>query len=156
MDNRIFPEDASEAVRIEVLNARMQGAFNGWLGLAIKDVHEDGLTLDAAWRPEFVGRVQGGFVHGGVLASIIDTTGANTVMMRIGLSVATLDLHVDYHRPSAGPVLRARTRVLRLGRSMAVVATEITDAADRLLASGRGAYQWAQAAAAINTGVTEA
>ena len=56
------------------------------------------------------------------------------------VAAATADLFVDYLRPPGRGTVRAVTRVQRIGRTRASVATEIRDVDDRVAAAGRGGY----------------
>ena len=78
-------------------------------------------------------------LHGGVLASLIDIAGDYVLAIRLGRFPPTINLHTDYLRPSHGTV-RARARIVRLGRTIGVADVEVFDAGDRLVAAGRGTY----------------
>ncbi|MFX8883520.1 hotdog fold thioesterase, partial [Acinetobacter baumannii] len=53
---------------------------------------------------------------------------------------ATIDLHVDFHRPALPGQLRAIGRLVKMGRQFSVAETRIVGTDGVLLASGRGAY----------------
>ncbi|MCE2907737.1 PaaI family thioesterase [Silanimonas sp.] len=91
------------------------------------------------FRPEFE-RGQGtGQFHGGPIASLIDTAGCMALIAVAGRGAGTVDFRTDYLRPAAGE-LQAQARVRRAGRTMGVVDVDVTDAAGRLLATGRGTF----------------
>src|SRR5438309_3328452 len=82
--------------------------------------HISGLELDRtapgeAWsilpyRPVFVGDTQTGVLHGGVVTAMLDETcGMAVQLAQDGLrAIATLDLRIDYQRPSTpGSDIRA-------------------------------------------------
>jgi uncharacterized protein (TIGR00369 family) len=70
-----------------------------------------------------------GRVHGGVLASLVDSAIALAVHapMPPDSAAATVDLHVQYLRAVTEPcVLVARARVLARGRTVALAQAEVT------------------------------
>jgi len=114
--------------------------FHRWLGLEIVDLTERELILEMPWRDEIVSNPMIGSAHGGILSALIDLTGLYTVNAMGGTARATADLRVDFHRPATSGPLRAIGSVVKLGRKLSVAETRIEDSAQRLLASGRGAY----------------
>jgi uncharacterized protein (TIGR00369 family) len=91
-------------------------------------------------RPELERAASSAQFHGGAIASFIDTAGDFAVAAAVGGAVPTMNLRVDYLRPATGTGLKATARVRKLGRTVAVVDIEVTDADQRLVAIGRGAY----------------
>lgn len=114
--------------------------FHRWLGLDIVDLTERKLILEMPWRDEIVSNPMIGSAHGGILSALIDLTGLYTVNALGGTARATADLRVDFHRPATSGPLRANGSVVKLGKQLSVAETRIEDSAQRLLASGRGAY----------------
>lgn len=81
-----------------------------------------------------------GFVHGGAVATVLDTAAAACVqtLLPAGISMTSVDLSVKYLRPltaDSGP-LRAVGTVLSKGKRTALGQAELRDAADRLVAHG--------------------
>lgn len=60
--------------------------------------------------------------------------------VKIGKMAPTIDLRIDYLRPSIGESIVARARLLKLGRMLARVDIEVTDTQGRLVAVGRGSF----------------
>lgn len=131
-DNRIELADLRKMLHI--------APFHRWLGLEVVDLTEAELILEMPWRDEIVSNPMIGSAHGGILSALIDLTGLYTINALGGTARATADLHVDFHRPATSGPLRATGRVVKLGKQFSVAATRIEDAAQRLVASGRGAY----------------
>jgi len=50
--------------------------FHRWLGLTIRSCSSEQLQLEMPWREEIVSNPMIGSAHGGVIASLIDLTGA--------------------------------------------------------------------------------
>jgi len=91
-------------------------------------------------RTEFRGAPDEPGYHGGVIAAPIDLTGHALVAIHLGRMIPTIDLRIDYLRAAPGTDLLARGKVLRAGRSIARADVEISDAANTLVAVGRGTY----------------
>ena len=53
--------------------------------------------------------------HGGVIATLIDLAGHAVVAVKIGKIAPTIDLRIDYLRPSTGESIIARARLLKAG-----------------------------------------
>ena len=75
-------------------------------------------------------------VHGGVLATLLDTAAWFTVAARYGHAVVTSDLHVRMLRPARRLGLRATAKVVRLGSKAAVTQMEVVDEGGALVAVG--------------------
>lgn len=85
-----------------------------------------------------------GMFHGGVAASMLDTAmgaAANTLLPAASGAV-TLDLSITYLRPAtpASAPITATGKVVNLGRTVAYVTGEVTDAKGRLLAHAVGNF----------------
>ena len=78
-----------------------------------------------------------GFAHGGALATLADTAAAFAVhtLLEPGERTVTVDLTVHFLRPLVEGVATAQARVLRAGRRLLIVAVEITDQTDALIAT---------------------
>lgn len=81
-----------------------------------------------------------GQYHGGVIASLIDIAGDFALIAALGHGVPTINFRVDYLRPVSNSDLIARAQVRRAGRTVGVVDVDVTDAAGKLIALGRGCY----------------
>ncbi len=140
-----MPDNVLGAAEIE---ARMRRApFNQWMDFRVLALDEEGIELGLSWRDEMMGNPTAKIAHGGVLATLVDVAADFAIAAKLGHPTPTVDLRVDYHRPAAPGKLRARATVVRLGGTMAVAEAEIYDLEDRLVASGRGTYLTAAAAA---------
>ena len=79
-----------------------------------------------------------GGVHGGLIATLVDTVCFfPKPLLPSGQAATTLDLNVSYVRAAAvGDRLVARAELLHLGRRTASLAVRITDQQERLVAHG--------------------
>ncbi len=114
--------------------------FGAWLGLRLLKVDAGGVEIALPWREEFAGMLQGTYMHGGVLAALLDTCGSYAVTARLLKPAPTVDLLVDFHRRSQAGDLTAFGKVVRLGRQLATASIEIVDGGGNLVASGRSKY----------------
>jgi acyl-CoA thioesterase len=81
-------------------------------------------------------------VHGGVLASMLDTTLGGAVFAGIpkGRGCATLSLNVNFFRPVMAGKLVCRARLANLSRQTAHASGEIHDEKGRLIASATATF----------------
>ncbi len=114
--------------------------FHQWLGLTVTAVTDDSIEIRAKWREEWVVNTERGYVHGGVLAALIDLAADWAMVKQTGRGVPTVDLRVDYHRPALRGDLIARGKVVRGGSQFATAEAQIFDEQGKLIASGRGTY----------------
>jgi uncharacterized protein (TIGR00369 family) len=101
------------------------------------------VTIALDYRDEFARAPNEKSFHGGIIATLIDLAGHAAVAVKIGKMAPTIDLRIDYLRPSAGERLIARARPLKIGSTMARVDIDITDTQGRLIAVGRGSFSTA-------------
>lgn len=84
-----------------------------------------------------------GFVHGGVLASLIDAAIGSAVRSTLDLSIqtsATVDLNIKYIKPGTGPTLHAKASLTNKGRTLVVGTSEIFDENNVLVAIGSATF----------------
>jgi uncharacterized protein (TIGR00369 family) len=98
------------------------------------------VVIRLRYRPEFRRAPDDAGYHGGVIAALIDLTAHAAVAIHVERTVPTVDLRIDYLRAAPGTDLIARGKVLRAGRSIARADVEVLDAADTIIAVGRGTY----------------
>lgn len=98
---------------------------------------ENGIIVIACQAGEAAERADGaGQAHGGAIATLIDSAACYAACILARRSVPTMNLHVDYLRPASGPEMTATARVVRAGRTAAVVDVEVMSAG-KLVAVGR-------------------
>jgi uncharacterized protein (TIGR00369 family) len=91
--------------------------------------------------PEFCWPFQGQ-PHGGVLATVMDTTMAWTVLTIVepGYNCATITLDIQYTRPASGE-LTCRGHVKHSAGRIVYTTADIHDAEGRLVATGQGTFR---------------
>jgi uncharacterized protein (TIGR00369 family) len=79
-----------------------------------------------------------GIVHGGALATLIDTATFWSVFMRLDqdAGLVNIDLKVNYLNPVNDGTLTASARCLRSGRTLSYAEARVEDADGRLLSHG--------------------
>lgn len=96
-----------------------------------------------AFRPEAWTRdPQSGGVHGGVLATALDTAACFAAIAAAGVDCSTLDLRCDYLRPARDTEFVVRGIPLRVGKRFAWADASILAADGRVVATGRGTFVW--------------
>jgi len=84
-----------------------------------------------------------GFVHGGVLATLIDASIGSAVRSTLDLTTqtsATVDLNIKYIKPGKGPTLHAKATIANKGRTLVVGTSEIFDEDNVLVAIGSATF----------------
>ncbi|TDR04978.1 PaaI family thioesterase [Paraburkholderia silvatlantica] len=132
----------------EDVEARLRrGPYHEWLGLKVVAVADGEIELTATWREEWVVNPEKRYTHGGILAALVDLAADWALVSKTGRGVPTIDLRVDYHRAALPGDLRVKGKVIRFGAQIATAEAQVFDADGKLVASGRGAYSTAGAAA---------
>jgi uncharacterized protein (TIGR00369 family) len=124
----------------DVQKLLLRGPYHQWLGLNVIAVGDGTIELTATSREEWVANPDRGFIHGGILATLVDLTADWALVSKTGRGVPTIDIRVDYHRGALPGVLTARGEVVHFGRQFSVAEAKVFDKEGRLLASGRGTY----------------
>lgn len=85
---------------------------------------------------------RGGFVHGGVTASLVDTVTALAAATHLqpGENSVTVDLTIHYLRPIYRGEIKARAVVLRAGKRLITLSAEVFDHRGELAASALTTY----------------
>ncbi len=101
---------------------------------AVPHMKAIGLTLEDYWRanalvrvpysPQLIGNPETGVIHGGVITAILDSACGIAVFCAMTelTNTATLDLRIDYMRPSTkGAPILAHAECTRMARTIAFV-----------------------------------
>ena len=110
--------------------ARARAAFESvayakFLGLELCELKSGEVTVCLDVRAELMQNQ--GVIHGGVIASLIDTASAFVILTAIDENerVMTTDLTIHYLRPITAGRLMAKARIVRGGRRRFVVNVEV-------------------------------
>jgi uncharacterized protein (TIGR00369 family) len=123
------------------------------LGWELVEAQRETGTIRVAFegRPEFCnpsGAIQGGFV-----AAMLDDTLGPTVLVATGgrSYCATIDLHVQFVEPARVGRLVGEGRIVRLGRTIAMLEGELTDTAGTLIAKATASARVVSTAALVRS-----
>ena len=101
-----------------------------FLGLELCELKDGQVTVCLDVREEL--KQNQGVLHGGAIASVIDTASAFVILTAIEPveSVTTTDLTIHYLRPITAGRLLAKARIIRGGRRRFVVNVELENAGE--------------------------
>src|SRR5258708_21925521 len=135
----------SESKLDEARLTRMHEAFAAvpyakFLGLELGEMKPGEASLHLEVRDEL--KQNQGVVHGGAVASLIDTAAAFAVLTQLEINerVSTTDLTIHYLRPANSGRLTALARIVRGGRRLFVLSVEVTNDQQILVASAVTSY----------------
>jgi uncharacterized protein (TIGR00369 family) len=115
-------------------------AYAKFLGLEMGEVGDGTASVHLEVRDELL--QYHGVVHGGAIASLIDTATAFAVLTRIDLDhhITTTDLTIHYLRPVSSGRMTATARIVRGGRRLFVLAVDVTNDSGALVATAVTTY----------------
>lgn len=110
------------------------------LGLELGEMRRGQATIQLSVRDDL--KQNQGVVHGGAVASLIDTAAAFAVVTELeaGERVTTTDLTIHYLRPVSSGRLSATARIVRGGRRLFVLSVDVTNDQQTLLATAVTSY----------------
>ena len=129
--------------------------FNELLGFKVASLDPAAPSLSFTMRPDLVGHYLHGRLHGGVIASVLDTVAGLAVTVAIAEKfnsesaeqvahrfgrVGTIDLRADYLHQGIGKKFTASGRISRLGGRIASVQMTLENEAGLLIATGGASY----------------
>jgi len=114
--------------------------YTKFLGLELGEIGNGEVSIYLDVRPEL--KQNQGVVHGGAVASLIDTASAFAVLTQIETHerVTTTDLTIHYLRPITAGRMTARARTVRGGRRLFVLSVEVTNDDGLLIATAVTTY----------------
>ena len=116
--------------------------FNRYLGMKLEEA-ADGYCRISIRPTGSTPRGVGGSVHGGILASLVDIAALAAVRSAAGpndIMAGTAELNISYLRPASSELVVTEGRLLKKGRSLAVIDVDISDGQGRLFCKGRVQY----------------
>lgn len=121
-------------------NAFASVPYARFLGLELGDLADGQVSVHLQVRDELLQNQ--GVVHGGALASLIDTASAFAVLSQIDINerVTTTDLTIHYLRPVTSGRMTATARVIRGGRRLFVLSVEVSNDDGSLVATAVTTY----------------
>jgi uncharacterized protein (TIGR00369 family) len=108
------------------------------IGARIVKIVPGEVEIEVAWREDIT--QQQGFVHGAVIAAIVDTACgyASFTLMPPGVEVLTVEFKINFIAPAIGDKMIARGRVTKAGKTLTVCAGDayaVKDGKEKLVAA---------------------
>lgn len=106
-------------------------------------------------KDDFVGNLLYRTLHGGIIASMLDTAGGHVVLLSVFkkvkgqpmekqfkkfMNIGSIDFRIDFLRPGKGSRFTADGWILRIGNKAAVTRMELRNEEDVVIAVGTGTY----------------
>ena len=115
--------------------------LHGIIGISVEGWDERSIAFKLV-PPAGVRDPRTGGVHGGVLATALDTAAGFAATLASGFDIATVDLRIDYIRPALDPEFRVLGRSIRSGSRFGWAEATVSTVDDRAVALGRGTFTW--------------
>ena len=125
------------------------------LGVKVASLDPDHPQLRFDMREELLGNFAQGMLHGGVIASVLDSVAGIAILLKMaalhpkedvfsqlrefGL-MSTIDLRIDYLQPGKGASFTANAEVTRLGKRVANVLMDLRNEKGERIATGAAAF----------------
>lgn len=109
--------------------------FDELIGLRFLEVTRDGVTAQIEVRPQL--HQPYGILHGGVLATVVETLGSMSGATWYEGPVVGVSNHTNFLRAVREGTLTARSRPVHRGKTQQLWDVDITDEQDRLVARGQ-------------------
>ncbi|MHA2391051.1 MAG: PaaI family thioesterase [Promethearchaeota archaeon] len=105
------------------------------LGLEIKDIGNGRASFEILIREELT---QNGMVHGGVIASLIDSSCACAAFSLVYPKgyITTIDLQVEYLKPAFKGQLFAKAKCIKSGKNIYFCKAKVWNEEDQLISTG--------------------
>jgi uncharacterized protein (TIGR00369 family) len=112
------------------------------LGYEVDEISPDFCRMRLPFRPEL--HQAGGAIHGGFIASLMDTAGVGAVLSTVDTHSAmggSINMHVNYLAAARAVDLTAEARVIRRGRSVVFVEAKVLIPSGEIVAQGTVTYK---------------
>ena len=130
----------------DVLNFAARFPFFNLIGLEVVDVAPGWSKTRITWRDDLTQPF--GVMHGGVIASLIDTGIAHTLLLeehiqeliQRGGAIVSVDLRVKYLRPVSAGTITCESKIARLGRQVIHLESVVVNEEGKEVARGDAIY----------------
>lgn len=157
---KLSPEE--RAAHIEKRRQQLIDGFNAipfivHVGGKLVYIGEDEARAEVAMAPHLVGNTFQQILHGGVIATLLDSVAGITSMaaayarlkgqpteekMRRMAQLGTIDMRIDYLRPGRGERFIATAKVVRLGSKICATQMTLHNEKDALIATGNAVFHY--------------
>lgn len=110
-----------------------------WLALDIEKAPR-GVALHTQLDDRLAQAETGQTVHGGIVATLLDTAATFALIAESGHDWTTVDLRIDYLRPTPLHRVTVEGEVMRLGRRIGRASSSLTDRDGKLCAVAIGTF----------------
>lgn len=117
--------------------------FNLYVGIRLVRAYTDGVVVHCRVRKELLNFA--GVLHGGVTATLADVA-VGQALIRRGHPSTTVELKINYLRPITGRTVKARSHILRIGKTLCTGRVDIFDDQNNLAAVALVTYMLLDAA----------
>lgn len=132
--------------RIELLKYFHEFPFAQLLGMQLIEIDPGRAKLQLAWRPDLV--QPAGIMHGGVIASLVDTAIAQSMLLtptymaahETGARIVSVDLGIKYLRPVSEGIVTCVAITPKVGRTISHASAVVTNAEGKEVATGDSIY----------------
>lgn len=106
------------------------------------DFYEDGDEVVGTWQPtpDYQGWID--TLHGGVIATLVDETGAWLITRKLQTTAMTVRLNMQYRRPimTTDRTVTVRARIARQMRNFVAVDIDVLDSKGKVCTHGEATY----------------
>jgi uncharacterized protein (TIGR00369 family) len=155
----LSPEEKARILLERIKHGFDNTPFVKLIGMELTDITPDEVRGRFDMKPELVGNTWKQILHGGVIATALDTIGGAMgfvavyqYMKQQGLSreeryarmarLGTIDMRVDYLSPGRGQHFTVMATPLRVGKKVFVTRMELRNESNELIAAGTGTYMY--------------
>jgi uncharacterized protein (TIGR00369 family) len=133
-------QELSESQQKRIEAAIQNVPFASLLGMQVESVEPGAASMTLQIRDDL--RQNNGVVHGGAIATLIDSVAAFAVIPLLAPdeTATTVDLTITYIRPLVSGTATASARVLREGRKIIALSAEVLDESGNLAATALTTY----------------
>jgi uncharacterized protein (TIGR00369 family) len=111
------------------------------LRLRVASADQGKVVFAAQTGAEHAGEDGGQFLHGGVVATLLDTAATFALIQVTGTDWGTVDLRVDFVRPAPAGPLTAEATAVHAGRRLGRASAALTDpSSGQLIATAAGTF----------------
>ncbi|MES2071154.1 MAG: thioesterase family protein [Pseudomonadota bacterium] len=125
------------------------------LGIKLETFDPDNAQISIEMREQLLGNFSQGMLHGGVIASVLDTMAGFAILLKMAQQspkddvmsqlkefsqMSTIDLRIDYLQPGRGKKFFATAEVTRLGKRVANVLMNLHNETGDRIATGAAAF----------------
>lgn len=150
-------EQRLAAFRQRLVENFNQVPFIRHIGARVVRVDNEAVVAELDMQPVLVGNVFMQILHGGVIASLLDSVGGLASMhavyqrlqgrpkeekMKRMAQLGTIDMRIDYIRPGRGQRFVATGKVVRLGSKICAVQMTLHNDDDALIATANAVFHY--------------